>query len=338
MAMAALVSVVLAGAVACANDRSSTPVKPPPPPAAPADAIAAAKAEFEVVAHELGSGSSKLYSRDLFLPLDDPRGMATGDFLGRLRALFGPVDDDDFTLRHRATGFLVTAYSAQSGPSYGGGCRLPAGASPTAPDAEVTCDEAADDTDGRERRAAAIGPRPVDWGAVDRHELAEAAERPHPLLEHGWSRRLHDAVAPPGFAPVAARLAELVEAVPPVDFETIRWDDEETPIVYVVGVRGGVDVRRVLPVEDGLAYLLAEAERATDHVDARSIHYVLAHAAEGGRFVALLPRVRQIWFRAAAACATRPGCDAEERAELLEQAAGLGIPAAEARTALSSAP
>src|SRR5688500_17217982 len=85
----------------------------------------AAELEFERLPPSYAMGTSKLYSRCDFLPLDDPLAFDEGDFVGRLRALFGPAEDDAVVLRHRATGYVVTAYSAQSGPSYGGGPRYP---------------------------------------------------------------------------------------------------------------------------------------------------------------------------------------------------------------------
>jgi hypothetical protein len=47
-----------------------------------------------------------------------------GDYLSRLWALYGAPDLEDkgfsYTLKDQETGFLFTAYSASSGPSYGG--------------------------------------------------------------------------------------------------------------------------------------------------------------------------------------------------------------------------
>jgi hypothetical protein len=80
-----------------------------------------ARDEFEVLPFAYRRGTSKLYSRRDFLPPDDRRAFSEADFIGRLRALFGPVEGDEYVLRHRATGFVVTAYAAQSGPAYGGG-------------------------------------------------------------------------------------------------------------------------------------------------------------------------------------------------------------------------
>jgi len=44
-----------------------------------------------------------------------------GAFLARLGRLFGPPLSTQYTLKHRATGEVVTAYSGPSGPAYGAG-------------------------------------------------------------------------------------------------------------------------------------------------------------------------------------------------------------------------
>src|SRR5262249_41685091 len=60
---------------------------------------------------------------------------------------------------HRATGFIITAYSAQSGPSYGGGPRYPEGSQRPFDAA------AADELDRIAARLDALvsAARPVDW-------------------------------------------------------------------------------------------------------------------------------------------------------------------------------
>jgi hypothetical protein len=293
------------------------------------DATALARAEFEVVSDELSNGTSKRYSRADFLPLDDARGWSSGDFIGRLRALFGPVAGDSYCLRHRATGHIITAYSAQSGPSYGGG-------------------SAAAGDDPRARIAAdpvlAAG-RPIDAAKLAAVERSPDDLRALRAKDHAWQKRLADALAPPGFPAVAARLDELVSAVRPADWEAIRYWGED-PTVYRVGASNGEAFEETFSVPDGLGYLLAQAERdeptildtsghPTGAVDQLVDYWIYHHAADMVRYdasddrVALrrealraledaLPRVQAAWFRQVAAARAH---DADYRDAFLELAA-----------------
>ena len=225
------------------------------------DAVEHARAEFELVSDDRGFGTSKLYSRGDFLPLDDPRAFDEGDFVGRLRTLFGPVDGDCYVLRHRETGIVVTAYSAQSGPSYGGGPAI---------DPEMAAHEAASYVgrllqDGQDRTARiesdpdlAAGPpseRPEHRGRGRHVELAELRE-----LDHRWHRRFADASAPDGVPEVIARLDALLSAVPPVDWEVVRYYGD-APSVYRVGAHDGESVVDELGVAESVQVLLDHAER-----------------------------------------------------------------------------
>lgn len=173
-----------------------------------------ARAEFEILSRDYAAGTSKLHDRGNFLPLDDMRAWFAKDFMGRLRVLFGPAKPGGYVLRHRATGILITAYSAQSGPSYGGGPRYPGELPPPGmpPGAEMFREQQA--------RVARIEADPVlskglpvDWS--QNHPDTLSLERLTELrqLEHAWRRRFCDVAAPPGFAEVVARLDELVSAV-----------------------------------------------------------------------------------------------------------------------------
>jgi hypothetical protein len=179
------------------------------------DIVEQARKELEVLPAEYNRWTSKLYARGDLLPLDDPRGRSAVDFVGRLRALFGQMERDEYVFRHRATGFVVTAFIDQSGASYGGApkfpTRLPAlGSSPT--QAELF--------DAARAQAARIQADPllskgraIDWDEYDlstisAEDLTALRER-----EHAWRRRFADVAAPPGFAEVVARLDELLNAV-----------------------------------------------------------------------------------------------------------------------------
>ncbi len=71
-------------------------------------ALECAREEFEVLT-DGNMGTAKMYSRAYFFPLDDQRARSEGEFLGRLRAVFGERPEDEYVLRHRATGLIVTA-------------------------------------------------------------------------------------------------------------------------------------------------------------------------------------------------------------------------------------
>lgn len=217
-----------------------------PPPASPTEAVAAARAELELIGPEHAAGTSKLYARGDFLPLDDRRAMSTGDFVGRLRALFGETRDDAYVLRHRATGLIVTAYAAQSGPSYGGG-------------------DPPGDPAARESRLAAFRalPEPRATLAKPFEAMTPAEMLAYRQADHVYRRALMDARAHPAVARVIARLDALLSAVRPVDWKVTRYWGED-PTVYTEGVEDGEPFSEAMPPVDGLAYLLQRAERRDD--------------------------------------------------------------------------
>ena len=210
-------------ALAACEHAEPTAKKAPPPPPKP-DPVQQARAEFELVSEDQAAGTSKLYSRGDFLPdsasLVD--GIDEGDFIGRLRTLFGPVKDDDYVLRDKHTGLIVTAYSGSSGPSYGG----------------------VSDQAGREARRAAD---PILEGKLP---------NPGDAREYRlYMRHLDDAIAGPAAAALVARLDAFVSAVPPADFQETKYYDEE-PSVYTFGAKDGQSFEEDLPPEQALAFLL----------------------------------------------------------------------------------
>ena len=266
------------------------------------DPIRAARAEFEVIDGAYMSGTSKLYSRsDFFADPFSRAAMDEGDFIGRLRALFGPRLGDDYVLRHKATGFIITAYSAQSGPSFGGGPRYP-GALP-GPDSNDRFDQLV----ANQKAAAAliaIDPMAADDPSSELAGARTPAERAAALEKLGaYERHLADMRAPIGFAQVAARLDALVEQVSPADWERTGYD-EDAEVVMHVGVAHGVSFSEQLDPTASLTYLLVDAEAARPTVDdgpdlsyeldEHVLDFYLAHSADLTRFA---PRVRAAWDR-----------------------------------------
>ena len=311
---------LLAVAVGCGNPRSADPTGAPDPTAAKpvlphgAAAVQIARAEFEVVADDLVVGTSKIYSRSDLLADGDERGMDEGDFVGRLRTLFGVTPGDAYVLRHRKTGTPITAYSGASGPSYGG---LGDGAA-----------------------------------GVARVQADALVHRTPAVLTPAEMRRMADVTAPPGFRDVAARLEALLDVVVPADWEATRYY-EDAPSVYRVGVRHGKAFYEDVPPTEGIALMLrkvaAEAPaKPGDEADIfdsymsleEVVTYWLALAEQGQRLDAVLPDVRAVWFRAAVT-AQMPA-KADDRNSLLdgmaEQAVGLGIEPAAAAAALAPRP
>jgi hypothetical protein len=234
-----------------------------------------ALARFEPLPRDFVAGTCKLYSRADFLPFRDPRANCEGDFIGRFRALFGPSEGDEYVLWHRASGFVITAYCGQSGPAYGGAPRYDSGR-PVEPRSESTLLAEWNVTSeaGSARAAAdpvlAKGP-PEGWPPSP-GEGATAIWEQMRL----YTRHLHDVEAPPGFAAVVAELDALLEAVEPVDWEAIRCFDD---FVCRAGASGGRGFSEELPFEEGVPYMLDEAERATGELawlpQARAIKYFL---------------------------------------------------------------
>jgi hypothetical protein len=214
------------------------------------DPIKQARDEFELIPSDYAVGTHKLYSRGDFMPRDTDieQQFDEGDFIGRLRTLFGAREGDEYVFRHKATGFIITAYSGNSGPSFGGGPRYP-GALPS-PDPKALMQAAfdhADDPAVAARKAAdpilAKGTEaPADYGEMQLH-----------------MRRLADAEAGPELKAAIVRLNALLDAVPPADWEKTMFYDE-APGVYRVGAKGGHSFNEELPPADAFAFLAKDAE------------------------------------------------------------------------------
>jgi hypothetical protein len=188
--------IVDSGTGAAIGDHSAIALPPVMESPAVKDAERLLRVEYELLDHR-SCGGAKLYARGSFLPFGDE------DFFGRLRVVFGPPQrhGDDrgyFCLRQRSSGVRVYAYSAQSGPSYGG-----------EPDSQESMD----------RRFAADpvlrDGHPVDWSL---HEHDDPTER-HRLsvLEHAWGRRAMDALAPADARQAITRLDQLLNSISPAN-------------------------------------------------------------------------------------------------------------------------
>jgi hypothetical protein len=333
--------IVLLVLVACGNKES--PDRPAPASLSATDARTAARAEFEMIARDYAIGTSKLYSRgDFFVREDVQKSIDEGDFIGRLRALFGAVPGDEYVLRHRATGLIVTAYAMQSGPSYGGGPRyegaLPSPGRGFADDSAAVAARVAADP------VLAKG-RPVDWSRVDLQALSPGELQALREKERAWMKRMLDARAPVGFPAVVTRLDALISAVPPVDWEVVRyWSDE--PEVSKVGAKGGVSFARALPVAEGLEALLGEVEGTGPAIkdtasglagaDETVVEYFAYHAARGEIVERMRTRVQAAWFRWAKEIAATTDDEMYKLSveEALEAIDALGIDRAKAIDAL----
>jgi hypothetical protein len=171
-----------------------------------------------------------------------------GDFIGRLRTLFGATADDEYVFRHKATGYVITAYAGKSGPAFGGGARYPGALPPPDPKALMQAAfDKPDDPAVTARKAAdpilAKGPgTPADF-----REMQE------------YSRHLADAEAGPELATAVKRLNALLDAVPPADWQTTMFYDEG-PGVYRIGAKDGHSFNVELPAADAFAFLASDAE------------------------------------------------------------------------------
>jgi hypothetical protein len=244
------VVLLLVALVAC--ERADSGAKKPPPPPAPVkpDPIKQARDEFELIPADYSVGTHKLYSRGDFLPRDTDleQQFDEGDFIGRLRTLFGAQPGDEYVLRHKATGYVITAYSGNSGPSFGGGARYQGALPP--PDPKALMQAAftkVDDPAVAARKAA----DPV---------LAKGAQTSTDGSDiQSYARHLSDAEAGPELKAAVVRLNALLDAVPPADWEKTMFYDE-APGVYRIGAKGGHSFNVELPAADAFAFLAKDAE------------------------------------------------------------------------------
>lgn len=317
----ALLLAAVAAVAACERAESSAPRHAPPPPRP--DPVQQARAEFELIPADYAVGTSKLYSRGDFMAQPfSKEALDEGDFIGRLRTLFGPQADDEYVLRDKKTGYVITAYSAQSGPSYGGGPRY-AGALPDK-DPRALLRGAMDRAQDHQREVAArIKADPL---------LAKGPPQMHPgedpqaeiRAQAAYTKRFEDASAGPELAAAVTRLNQLVDAVRPADWEKTAFYDEE-PGVYHIGVAHGHSFDDELPARAALAWLLDRAEHQDpkqrdalggipfqDDLDA--VDFYSDHA---GELADARPRVAAACMRLVAAAKTYQG---DLRDELLSQA------------------
>lgn len=254
-------------ALAACEHATADQKKPPEPPKP--DPVEQARAEFDLLAPDYAVGTSKLYSRGSFLPdsADMAAGFDEGDFTGRLRTLFGPRADDDYVLRHKKTGFIITAYSGDSGPSYGGGPRY-VGALPPAGDTTAMAASTAELAD----REARMKADPMLRGGIPSVNDVKQYRL--------YQRHLDDAIAGPERGAVIARLDALVSLVPPADFSELRYYEDD-PTVYRIGAKGGHSFNDEVPATEGMAFLVARTKTADGFEgDVNLISYYLEHKGE----------------------------------------------------------
>ena len=242
--------VLLLLALAACERAGSTAKKPPPPTPVKPDPIQQAHDEFELLPADYAVGTHKLYSRGDFMAsdaaLEDQ--FDEGDFIGRLRTLFGPREGDEYVFRHKATGFIITAYAGNSGPAFGGGARYQGKLPPPDPKALM---QAAFDKPADPAVAARKAADPV---------LARAGQAPRDYKDlQEISRHMADAEAGPELAGAIKRLNALLDAVPPADWQKTMFYDE-APGVYRIGAKNGHSFNEELPAADAFAWLAKDAE------------------------------------------------------------------------------
>lgn len=283
---------MLVALLACERSEPARVSPAPSPTPIETDPVARARGEFELLPDDYGVGTHKLYSRGDFMDDDFSKAaMDEGDFLGRARALFGARDE--FILRHKKTGYVVTIYSGNSGPSYGGGS-----------------------VDDHVDRHAQIASDPILSKGMPRPsaEMSEVEAEAYRRQYHQYVRRMDDVLAGPELAAVVARLDALMNAVKPADWERTYYYEDE-PSVAHVGVRGGTSFSEELEPAAAMTWLLAAAEKhASSQDDANALWYYKEHKDD---LAAFRPRV-QAALRRFEADAKR--ADPELRTLLLDEA------------------
>lgn len=194
--------------------------------------------DFERLDARYAAGTSQIVSRGEVrtpVPGEDPlAAYVEGDLIGRLITLFGwPDPDGGFVLRHRASGLVITAYSAQSGPSYGGGPRWPD---------RLPEDPLGDDRHEREaQRRREVNAERLAAILAERDALFTAARAgTTPLSAEALcalDRRIAELTAPEGYVAIVSGLEALLATVPLTDYERV---EESSEGARRVGVRGGV--------------------------------------------------------------------------------------------------
>ena len=174
------------------------------------------------------------------------------------------MEDDEYVLRHRPTGLVITAYSGQSGPSYGGGPRYPGElpkpetlnpfASTFERQKEAQARIAAD-PELEEGEARSTGRR-SDFQSTPQDVMQELRTR-----EARWNKRHADARAPAGFPAVASALDAKLAKTKPADWAKIEYYGD-APSVSRFGVKDGRSFADVLDTEASLAFLVSRADGA----------------------------------------------------------------------------
>ena len=318
-------ALLLAAVAACRRARARRLLGPeacttPPPPPTPAQQ---ARAEFEAIPADYAAGTSKLYSRGDFMaqPFGE-QALDEGDFIGRLRTLFGPQAGNEYVLRDKKTGYVITGVQRAERAVVRRWAALLGALPDKAPGALLR--GAMDRAQDHQREVAArIKADPL---------LAKGPPQTHPgedpqaelRAQAAYTRRFEDAAAGPELAAAVARLNHLLDAVAPADWEKTEFDDEE-PGVYHIGVEHGHSFDDELPAHAALAWLLDCAEKQDpkqrdalggvpfeDDLDA--VTYYRDHA---GELADARPRVAAAFARFVAAAKTAQG---DLRDELLGQA------------------
>jgi hypothetical protein len=201
--------------------------------------------------------------------------------------LFGvPDPGGEFVLRHRASGAVITAYSAQSGPSYGGG----GGDIP----AHIRHQElrATPAIIALEDEARDIAIRCYDL----KRSKAERA-RLH-ARRRELTRRISEHCDPPGYWAAVERLEKLIAAAPPSDYSTI--DESGDSGVRRVGVRDGQPFDELFSLAETMELYLDRIAAATSADEASFAAITLfhqLHRAPSAQRSTWTPRVREAWLR-----------------------------------------
>jgi hypothetical protein len=107
----------------CACERADK-APPPKPPVPTPDPVKQAREEFELIPGDYAR-THVSWHRDYFVSVDNQQKLGGGDFIGRLRMLFGPTADNEYTLRHKPTGYVIAAGLVEATPEYYVGPRYP---------------------------------------------------------------------------------------------------------------------------------------------------------------------------------------------------------------------
>ena len=261
--------VVLLAVVLCAcKPGDSSPHESERAPPVDSRALEQAHAELELVAPTDQHDACRQYDHSDFLANPtSPQAYDIGDFFGRLQTLFGPTPNHVYTLRHKASGVVITI-SPATGLAYM---------------APRDSDDAA-----RETRIAAdpmvAGGPPSDLRSMDVY------------IQH--AKR---ASAGPTLTTAVARLDGLIERVPPADWELTDYF-HDLGGVFHVGAAHGKAFDDPLPAPASLTFLLDRAEHAPvgTEADLNAIEFYIEHT---GELAMQRPRVVALYQRFASAAA-----------------------------------